>query len=37
LVIILGMIIVVYLINNSTCSIKKGGKQWKIKQFWPLY
>jgi hypothetical protein len=27
LIIILGMIIVVYLINNSTCSIKKGGKQ----------
>jgi hypothetical protein len=26
LVIILGLIIVLYLINNATCSIKKGGK-----------
>lgn len=27
LVIILGLVIVVYLINTSTCSIKKGGKK----------
>lgn len=27
LVIILGLIIVIYLINTSTCSIKKGGKK----------
>ena len=33
LVIILGLIVVMYLINTSTCSIKKGGKQWIRNQF----
>jgi hypothetical protein len=27
LVIILGLIVVVYIINTSVCSIKKGGKR----------
>lgn len=33
LVIILGLIIVLYVISTSTCSIKKGGKQWIKKQY----
>ena len=33
LVIILGLIIVMYLINTSTCSIKKGGRKWIKKPY----
>lgn len=31
LLLTLGLIVVVYLINTSTCSIKKGGKKWNRK------